>query len=90
MSWQEYRQAHQTQVGQRQDTGGNAEVPVMLRVFAESLFEFVDDFLVTVLHDKDIVGCHGGKAVYRQCEKDRFHSGIEPVMFDKMKIEGFE
>lgn len=90
MSGQEECEAHQDQVGQHEDAERGHQVPVAMGVPVGLLFEFVDDLLVAVLYNKNIMKEHRGKAVDGEREKDRFQPGIEPVMFDKMEIEGFE
>ena len=90
MPGQEEREAHQDQVGKNEDAQRGDQVPVALRIPIGMLLELVDDLLVAVLHDKDIMKEHRGKAIDDQREKDRFGPGIEPVMFYKMEIGGFE
>jgi len=54
------------------------------------LFEFVNDLLVAIFYYKDIMKEHRGQAVDSKCEQDRFHSGFEPVMLDKMEVKRFQ
>jgi len=87
---QKEREAHQDQVRKHEDAERGDQVPVASWAVAGLLFELVDDLLVAVLYYKDIMKEHRGKAVDGECEKDRFQPGIEPVMFDKMEIKGFQ
>lgn len=59
-------------------------MPPVLRAPADLLLKFVDDLLVAVLYNKDIVKQHRGETIDGERKKDRFHAGIEPVMFDEM------
>lgn len=87
VTWKEERKAHHNDIGQHEDPQGKFEMPVPSAIMVRLLFEFVDDFLVAVFHDKDIVKQHGGKAIDRNGENDRLEPVIETVMLYKMKIK---